>query len=143
MKRIIFVPFVLLLFSQCTMQSTTDPIKDIEKVLAGQTEAWNEGDIEKYMEGYWKSDNLKFIGKSGVTMGWNATLERYKKAYPGKAGMGQLDFVLLSEEKLGEECYLVIGKWHLKREADELNGHFSLIWKKINGKWVIIADHSS
>jgi ketosteroid isomerase-like protein len=125
------------------MAQTNQSITEIEKVLNAQTKAWNEGDIEKYMEGYWHSDSLLFIGKNGVTKGWTATLERYKKSYPGKEGMGKLDFTILSEEKMGNELYLVIGKWHLQREKDELGGHFSLIWKNINGKWVIITDHSS
>jgi ketosteroid isomerase-like protein len=136
----LFLIFISTIYS--AMSQNNDQ-KEIEKVLVSQTEAWNKGDIEKYMEGYWKSDSLKFIGKNGLTTGWNATLERYKKSYPGKAGMGKLDFELLSEEKLGTEHYLVIGKWHLQREKDELAGHFSLIWKKIDGRWVIIADHSS
>lgn len=133
----------LLIVNNKSMAQANDPITEIEKVLNAQTKAWNEGDIEKYMEGYWHSDSLLFIGKNGVTKGWTATLERYKKSYPGKEGMGKLDFTILSEEKMGNELYLVIGKWHLQREKDELGGHFSLIWKNINGKWVIITDHSS
>lgn len=143
MKIFLFLFCFLLSVSNVSMAQTNQSITEIEKVLNAQTKAWNEGDIEKYMEGYWHSDSLLFIGKNGVTKGWTATLERYKKSYPGKEGMGKLDFTILSEEKMGNELYLVIGKWHLQREKDELGGHFSLIWKNINGKWVIITDHSS
>lgn len=115
----------------------------IEKVMAMQVQAWNEGDIEKFMEGYWNSDSLSFVGKSGVTFGWKATLENYKKTYPDKATMGTLVFTIIKKEKLGPENYLVIGKWHLQRAKDEVGGHFSLIWKKIKGRWLIISDHTS
>ena len=142
MKYLVLLAF-LLTVNNVSVAQGNDPITQIEKVLNEQTKAWNDGDIEKYMEGYWHSDSLLFIGKNGVTKGWMATLERYKKSYPGKEGMGKLDFTILSKEKMGNEHYLVIGKWHLQREKDELGGHFSLIWKNINGKWVIITDHSS
>ncbi len=115
----------------------------IEKVLATQAIAWNEGNIEKFMEGYWNSDSLSFVGKNGVTKGWKATLERYKKTYPDKASMGNLVFTLISKEKLGPENYLIIGKWDLQREKDSVGGHFSLVWKKIKGHWYIISDHTS
>ena len=118
-------------------------IFEIENVLNMQVKAWNEGNVERYMEGYWNSDSLIFVGKSGVTKGWKETLEHYKKRYPDKATMGELTFTLISKEKLGAENYLVIGKWHLQRERDEVGGHFSLIWKKIKGKWYIISDHTS
>jgi len=108
-----------------------------------QVECWNNADIACFMEGYWKSDSLKFIGKSGITYGWKNTLENYKKSYPDKAAMGKLTFELVSIEALASDIVLLIGKWHLLRVADELGGHYSLIWKRIEGKWVIIADHSS
>jgi len=116
---------------------------EIEKVMAMQEQAWNEGNIEKFMEGYWKSDSLSFVGKNGITYGWKNTLANYKKNYPDKETMGKLTFTLLKKEKLGPENYLVIGKWRLLRSKDEVGGHFSLIWKKIKGKWVIVSDHTS
>ena len=118
-------------------------VLEIEKVLEMQTKAWNEGNIDQFMEGYWNSDSLSFVGKNGVTKGWKATTERYKKTYPDKATMGTLTFTLISKEKLGAENYLVIGKWHLQREKDDVGGHFSLVWKKIKGHWYIISDHTS
>jgi hypothetical protein len=116
---------------------------EIRKVMAMQEQAWNEGNIEKFMEGYWNSDSLTFVGKNGVTYGWKQTLANYKKGYPDKETMGKLTFTILKMEKLGAENYLVIGKWHLQRTKDEVGGHFSLTWKKIKGKWVIISDHTS
>ena len=123
-------------------QKNTD-IAEIEKVMALQEKAWNEGNIEQFMQGYWNSDSLSFVSKNKVTFGWKATLENYKKTYPDKETMGKLTFTLIKREKLGPKNYLVIGKWHLQRSKDEVGGHFSLTWKKIKGKWLIISDHTS
>ena len=86
------------------------------------------------MNGYWKSDSLKFIGKKGLTYGWQNTLENYKKSYPDKSAMGNLSFEIISVETLADEVSLVIGKWQLMRETDQPNGYFSLVWKKVEGK---------
>ena len=123
-------------------QKNTD-VAEIEKVMALQEKAWNEGNIEQFMQGYWNSDSLSFVSKNKVTFGWKATLENYKKTYPDKETMGKLTFTLIKKERLGPENYLVIGKWHLQRSKDEVGGHFSLTWKKIKGKWLIISDHTS
>jgi ketosteroid isomerase-like protein len=108
-----------------------------------QTQAWNQGNLEDFMAGYWKSDSLKFIGKSGITYGWQATLNNYKKSYPDKAAMGILTFEIISVEKTSNKTAFVIGKWKLKRQNDEPKGYFTLFWRKIKGKWFIVADHSS
>jgi hypothetical protein len=115
---------------------------DILKVLEDQRICWNNGDLAGYMEGYWKSDSTRFIGKSGVQYGWNATFESYKKGYPNKEAMGILTFKVISLEPINETSVLMIGKWDLDRK-EKAGGHFSLIWKKVNGKWVIATDHSS
>jgi uncharacterized protein (TIGR02246 family) len=115
----------------------------IRQLLAAQTEAWNRGDIEGFMQTYWKSDSLMFIGKSGVTRGWQKTLENYKKGYPDTAAMGKLSFDILSVKELSPEHFFVVGKWMLKRTIGDVSGHYTLLLRKINGRWVIVADHSS
>jgi ketosteroid isomerase-like protein len=115
----------------------------VRKILNDQSAAWNRGDIESFMKGYWENDSLMFIGKSGITYGWNNTLTNYKKAYPDTAAMGKLAFALISLKQLSSEYFHVIGKWHLQRSVGNLEGHFTLLFKKIKGRWVIIADHSS
>jgi hypothetical protein len=115
----------------------------IRAVLTEQQECWNKGDIDCFMQGYWNSDSLRFIGKSGVNRGWQATLDNYKKSYPDKAAMGTLNFELLNLEPLGADNYLVTGKWKLIRKSDEPNGLFTLIWKRFDNEWKIIYDHSS
>lgn len=115
----------------------------IRRLLDEQTRAWNRGDIDGFMKGYWESDSLMFIGKSGVTYGWSNTLNNYKKGYPDTAAMGRLVFDILAVKKLSGQYYHVTGKWRLARSIGDLSGHYTLLLEKINGQWVIIADHSS
>lgn len=117
--------------------------KAILAVMHAQEIAWNNGDLPGFMEGYWHSDSLTFIGSRGLTRGWQTTLDNYKKSYPDVAAMGKLTFTILKVEQLDRKNAFVIGKWHLKRVKDELSGHYTLLWKKVDGKWVIVADHSS
>jgi ketosteroid isomerase-like protein len=140
MKKI-FPAFIFFLSLQAAAQHTGE--KAIRTLLAGQTAAWNRGDITSFMNGYWENDSLMFIGKSGVTYGWTNTLNNYKKGYPDTAAMGQLAFTLIQVKKLSKEYYHVTGKWFLKRTAGDLGGHYTLLFRKIKGQWVIIADHSS
>jgi ketosteroid isomerase-like protein len=111
--------------------------------LKNQADCWNRGDIEAFMADYWKSDDLLFIGKSGVTYGWENTLKNYKLRYPTSKEMGQLKFEIVELDRLGTDLFFMVGKWNLTREIGDISGHFSLIWKKIDGDWVIISDHSS
>jgi len=115
----------------------------IQQVMDEQEAAWNRGDLEGFMQGYWKSDSLRFIGKRGITYGWQSTLDNYKKSYPDSDAMGKLQFTNLSMEITGDSSTYVIGKWELFRTTDTLAGHYSLLWKNLNGRWLIIADHSS
>ena len=116
--------------------------KDIIKVMTDQATAWNNGDIEGYMSGYWKSDSLTFIGSRGITYGWENTLKNYKKGYPTKEKMGRLVFEDIKIKNLGKDYALVTGKWRLKREKDEPNGIYSLIFQRIKKEWKIISDHT-
>ena len=115
----------------------------IRKKLSDQVIAWNNGKLEEFMKGYWQNDSLKFIGKSGLTYGWRQTLNNYKRNYPDTAAMGKLAFDLLEVKPLSTMYFFVIGKWQLTRSIGDLSGHFTLLFKKINDQWVIIADHSS
>lgn len=129
-------------FSIATQAQSKDETA-IRSLMQLQENAWNIGNPEGFMKGYWESDSLMFIGKSGITYGWQNTLNNYKKNYPDKAAMGILKFTLLELKPLLPDHYFVAGKWHLKRTIGDLEGHFTLLFKKINNEWVIIADHSS
>ena len=118
--------------------------KPIEEMLKQQETAWNRGDIDGFMEPYWKSDSLRFIGKKGITYGWQNTLQNYQKSYPDPETMGKLAFTILHTEQLSPTVITMTGKWSLARTKQEnLSGYFSLLWKKLKGKWQIVSDHSS
>lgn len=95
------------------------------------------------MSGYWKNDSLMFIGKSGVVYGYDSTLARYKRTYPNRAAMGTLVFVIKQVKRLSPEYYWVLGQWTLSRQSDKPGGHYTLLFRKIDGRWVIVADHTS
>ena len=140
LKKILFI--VLVVCSYNAMGQTKDA-KSILDLLAQQEKAWNLGDINEFMKGYWESDSLVFVGKNGLTYGFKNTLANYKKNYPDKTYMGQLKFTILSIQPLSNQYYSIIGKWELSRTVGNLSGHYTLLLKKIKGKWKIIADHSS
>jgi uncharacterized protein (TIGR02246 family) len=141
MKKISF--FLIFSFYLAQAFGQTSEEKKVRDLLARQTESWNRGDIEGFMQTYWKSDSLLFIGKSGVSRGWKKTLENYKKGYPDTAAMGRLSFDIIEVRQLAPDYFYVVGKWMLARSIGDLSGHYDLLLKKINGTWVIIADHSS
>ena len=141
MKRIIVATVFTFMLLDGTAQSRQAEL--IKAAMDEQLIAWNAGDINRYMQTYWHHDSLMFIGKSGVTYGWDNTIKNYKKGYPDAAAMGKLDFQILNIKKLSGKYYSVVGKWHLARTAGDIGGAFTLLFQKINGKWLIIQDHSS
>ena len=140
MKKIFL--FLLLFASAKSFSQSKNEIA-IRQLMDEQSAAWNRGDIDGFMKGYWENDSLMFIGKSGVTYGWNNTLKNYKKGYPDTSAMGKLTFTLIQVKKLSKKYYHVTGKWFLKRSIGDIGGHYTLLFQKINGHWVIISDHSS
>lgn len=138
--------FTLLLIALSTgfaAKSQTTDEKAIRKILSNQIYYWNQGNIDSFMVGYWNNDSLMFIGKSGVTYGYNNTLNNYKRGYSDTAQMGKLVFDILQVKRLSGDHYFVVGKWFLKRSVGDIGGHYTLVFRKIKGQWVIVADHSS
>ena len=115
----------------------------VRNILATQSAAWNRGDLETFMIGYWENDSLMFIGKSGITYGYKNTLANYKKGYPDTTAMGKLSFEIVQVKRLSPSYFYVVGKWMLTRTVGDLSGHYDLLLRKIRGRWVIVADHSS
>ena len=115
----------------------------IRDLLSAQTAAWNRGDIEGFMQGYWHSDETTFSGSSGVSRGWQALLERYRKNYSTRAIMGHLEFSELEITALGDEAALILGRWHLDRESGPVGGVFTLVARRFPEGWRIIHDHTS
>ena len=142
MRKIMLILFCLASITRVNAQVAPD-IAAIRKILFTQVMAWNNGSVDGYMKGYWENDSLVFIGSNGPNYGFKATLNRYKEHYPDAAHMGHLKTTIVSMEKLSDEYYFVIGKWALTRSAGNVDGSFTLLFRKIKGKWVIICDHSS
>ncbi|MEO5684015.1 MAG: DUF4440 domain-containing protein [Chitinophagaceae bacterium] len=117
--------------------------KEIRDLLNAQTVSWNKGDIDAFMNGYWRNDSLLFVGKTGITYGYTNTLNNYKTNYSDREQMGRLFFDIMQVKKISPEYYWVLGKWFLKRSVGDVGGHYTLLFRKIKGRWQIVADHSS
>ena len=141
MKKI-FLLCLLTISITVTSQTQVKDEEAIRAVLKMQQDAWNQNDLEGFMQGYWKSDSLKFYGSKGITSGWEKTLENYKKGYPSKEYTGTLSFTIETITKIEENSYYVMGQFHLVRDTGNANGVFLIIFRKIEGEWKIIADLS-
>ncbi len=141
MKKLLPLLFLILTLQAFSQTETADK-KAILSVLKSQENAWNQNDLEGFMQGYWKSDSLKFYGSKGVTNGWQKTLDNYKKGYPSKEYTGTLTFTIDAITKIEDNSYYVMGQFHLVRDAGNANGVFLIIFRNINGEWKIIADLS-
>jgi ketosteroid isomerase-like protein len=115
----------------------------IRAVLEMQTAAWNRGDIDAFMTGYWKSEQTEFIGASGIVRGWQAVLDRYHHSYPDRTTMGTLSFSDLEVHLTCAGAAYVVGIFHLVRESDRPSGVFSLDFRKFPEGWRIVLDHST
>ena len=120
-----------------------DPSSEIRAVLSAQQAAWNRGDLQAFLEGYWNSPELTFAGSDGIVRGYDGLLERYRKSYPDQAHRGELEFSQLEIRPLGSDFALVLGRWHLKRQIGDAGGVFSLVFHRFPVGWRIIHDHTS
>jgi len=144
-NRLVMMLLIVLTMMGCQNDPswTAGDENQILQIMQEQEDCWNNGDLVCFMQGYWQSDSLQFVGKSGITYGWQPTLERYQQSYPDKATMGKLEFEILSIQRISADAAYVLGKWDLERDSNSVGGHYSLLWRKLDGKWTIVADHSS
>jgi ketosteroid isomerase-like protein len=133
---------ILLLSFYCLGLKGQSDLATVEQNMRVQEDAWNAGNLEGFMAHYWKSDSLTFIGKNGVTYGWTQTLANYKKSYPSAEAMGILKFTVIGRLQVSPDAIYIIGKWALQKQKPA-EGHFTLLWRKINRQWVITSDHTS
>jgi ketosteroid isomerase-like protein len=138
MKRLLAL--LLALLPCLALASTTD---EVTAVLKTQAAAWNRGDIDAFMEYYWKDDALRFASGGTVSRGWLMTLDRYHESYPDREAMGTLTFTDLEITELAPDAAIAFGRWTLLREHDSPHGLFTLTFRRIDGKWVIVQDHTS
>lgn len=143
MKKILCCFLYLVLINVTTYAQSVEEVA-IREVLTRQNQNWNDGNIDAFMNDYWKSDSLMFIGKTGVVYGWQATKERYYRNYPDRKTMGKLAFDIKQVNLHSPETAWVLGSWQLTRpEVGDIGGYFTLIFRKINGKWLVVSDHTS
>ncbi len=142
MKKLLFIFTIFFILSSCSTSTEEQDKKNILAIMDAQQIAWSKHDLEGFMQGYWKSDSLKFYGSNGVTLGWDKTLSNYKKGYPTPDYSGTLNFKINDISKINNDAYFVMGEYHLIRKVGDANGVFMIIFKKINGEWKIIADTS-
>lgn len=144
--RVILTGLLILVLFTTSVAETKISEKEkseINGLLDKQVQAWNEGNLGKFMQTYWNSEKLSFVGSRGPTYGWTATLDSYKKGYPDNAAMGNLKFTILDMSKIDRKTVYVIGRFELTRDAGNLSGHFTLVIQKFKNEWLIISDHSS
>lgn len=140
MRRLLLVFLMAAFYSPVAF---ADEAEDIQAVLDAQIAAWNSGDIPGFMEGYWKSEDLRFASGGSITYGWQATLDNYLASYNGPAAMGTLSFSRLDIKVFSEDNAVIFGRWDLERDMMDIGGLFTLVFEKKPEGWRIIADHTS
>jgi ketosteroid isomerase-like protein len=139
-----FLMVLLLAVGTTSAQSGDAAIeRDIKRVMTDQANAWNQGDIAGFMQGYWNSDKLVFVSGDRVTRGWQQTLDNYKRSYDSRAKMGTLTFSDLEVSVLSKDAAVVLGSWSLARDGDNPHGKFTLTFRKFKEGWRIVMDHTS
>lgn len=143
MRNTLLSLVLLFTFPICWAQVAADQ-KEIRALLDQQVLDWNAGKIDAFMKAYWVSDSLMFVGKSGVTYGYQATYENYLRRYPDRETMGTLTFRYDQFSFPAPDVAFVVGKFHLERpQKGNASGYFTLLWRKIDGQWRIVCDHTS
>ena len=121
-----------------------DPAGAIGRVLDEQVAAWNRGDLDAFMDGYWRSPDLVFTSGGIVQRGWQTTLDRYRASYgTSPETMGRLTFSDLEVHPLGGGAAWALGRWALDHDGETMGGVFSLVFREVDGRWVIVHDHTS
>ncbi len=154
MKKVLLIIVticLLFLFNACKTISIDSPnfnfekeAEAIEEVMRKQEFAWSQGNIEEFMKGYWNSEKLSFGGSRGFTFGYDKVQSNYKKGYPTKEIMGKLSFKIIDIVPVSNDAAYVLGQYHLEVKDDSNpSGYFTLVFRKIDGAWKIVTDHTS
>lgn len=143
MKHLIVFAAILVLLPSLASAQTAKAESEVRKVMNEQVAAWNRGDIEAFMTGYWKSEKLTFLSGDKVTRGWQQTLDNYRRSYNTREKMGTLAFSDLEFTFLSKDAAVVLGSWSLARVSDNPKGKFTLLFRKLKEGWRIVMDHTS
>lgn len=142
------LPGLLVLLAAGAGCAAADPAQDraaIHGVLDAQAAAWNRGDLDAFLAGYWRSEQTVFAGGDQVHRGFEAMSKRYRDAYPTKEKMGRLSFSNLRFESLEADRAVVTGSWELEIAGSDKRpgGVFTLVWRRFADGWKIVHDHTS
>ena len=145
MQRLIQITLANLvpLFASISVSAAVNATNEIQNLLHAQQEAWNRGDTDAFMNGYWRSEETVFVSGDEVTRGWQKVLDRYKTKYSDRAKMGTLTFSNLEITSLSNDSAVALGVWKLKRANDEPHGRFTLIFRRFPEGWKVVHDHTS
>ena len=146
MKRLIYlwlIAFIGFVGARSLRAQNQDAVSEIQKVLHAQQDAWNRGQVDEFMNGYWRSDQTVFVSGDKVTRGWQKVLDRYKKKYSDRSKMGTLTFSDLEITPLSDDSAVVLGSWKLDRTNDQPHGRFTLVFRRFPEGWRIVHDHTS
>jgi ketosteroid isomerase-like protein len=135
------VPWLLL--AGCATFNPATEQAGILKVLSDQADAWNRGDLDRFLDGYWHSDQTVFAGGGEIHRGFEAMAARYRKSYDTREKMGKLTFANLAFESIERDRAVVTGSWELQRATDKPGGVFTLVFRKLPEGWRIVHDHTS
>lgn len=133
----------LMLVLAAAPRAAAEPADEIRALLGAQVAAWNRGDLDGFMDAYWRSDELRFASGGNITKGWAPTLEHYRKSYPDRTAMGHLNFSILEVNVVAPDAAVVFGRWELVREKDRPAGLFTLVLRHRAEGWRIVSDHTS
>jgi beta-aspartyl-peptidase (threonine type) len=143
MKNFSLSAIIILVITMTILGQTDKEPLAIRKVMDDQAVAWNKGDIDGFMKGYWQSEKLTFVSGAEVTRGWQQTLDRYKKSYNSRAKMGTLTFSDLEFIVVQKDTAVVLGSWALAGPPEKPHGKFTLTFRKFKEGWRIVMDHTS
>ncbi len=143
MKRIVLIVLMVMTIGALAAQPLTREQTDFfTRQMMDQQKNWNLGDIDGYMSYYWGSDSLLFISQGTVKKGWQNIRDSYENKYPDTTAMGTLEYSKLVFYMVDKKTLFSTGSWKITRSTGMLDGTFTLIWKKIKGRWVITMDHT-
>jgi ketosteroid isomerase-like protein len=143
MKVRVQLSMILLVLVAPAAATASSPEADIRGLLDRQVAAWNRGDLEGFMQAYWKSDKTAYVGPDGIQRGWRSVLDRYRRTYPYRKAMGKITYSNLKITMLSPDAAMALGHWRLERSGGSLGGVFSLVVRKLPEGWRIVLDHTS
>jgi ketosteroid isomerase-like protein len=135
---------VLLLPAACAPDGTPDGVSnEVHALLSQQVADWNSGDIAAFMDGYWRDDRVRFASGGEVRRGWSKVMSDYERRYPDRAAMGTLHTGGVEITEIGKEAAVVFGQWAVTAGGAHHCGLFTLLVRKVEGRWVVVHDHTS